>query len=255
MTNKIANARGLYLEGIRDGNMAQALDAYIGDRYTQHSSGVADGKEGFTAFFEPFLARNPVRDIQIVRAIEDGQYVFCHAYQNLNDGAQQWVTADLFDTDANDRIVEHWDVIQAFTAKNPSGRSMVDGPTEVRDLDRTAANKDLVHGFVDEVLVQRNHDALGRYVSSDSYAEHSPARPDGLDGLSAHLKSTDTTYVKMHRLVGQGNLVVAYNQTRVKDDDQAQFDVFRVEGAKIVEHWDVQETIGPEETWNNSGKF
>ena len=68
-SKKIANATGLYLEGIRDGNVNQALDQYIGDRYTQHSTGVADGKEGFAEFFAPFLERNPIRDIQVVRAI------------------------------------------------------------------------------------------------------------------------------------------------------------------------------------------
>ena len=114
MGKKLEHAIGLYMEGIRDGNMKAALDAYVGDRYTQHSTGVADGKEGFMAFFGPFLERNPVRHIQVARAIEDGQYVFVHVFQSLNDGAAKWVTADLFDTDDNDRMIEHWDVIQEF---------------------------------------------------------------------------------------------------------------------------------------------
>ena len=76
MSKKLQNAENLYMEGIRDGNMQEALDKYTGERYTEHSTGVGDGKEGFMAFFGPFLQRNPVRDIQIVRAIEDGQYVF-----------------------------------------------------------------------------------------------------------------------------------------------------------------------------------
>ena len=74
-SNKLTHAKGLYLEGIRDGNMREALSKHVGDRYTQHSTGVADGKEGFMAFFGPFLERTPVRDIQVVRAIEDGRYV------------------------------------------------------------------------------------------------------------------------------------------------------------------------------------
>ena len=39
------------------------------------------------------------------------------------------------------------------------------------------------------------------------------------------------------------------------NDDWAFFDLFRLKDGKIVEHWDVQEKIGPKETWNNSGKF
>jgi predicted SnoaL-like aldol condensation-catalyzing enzyme len=34
--------------------------------------GVKDGVEEFVEFFESFLARNPKREIQIIRSIEDG---------------------------------------------------------------------------------------------------------------------------------------------------------------------------------------
>ncbi len=255
MTKKSDNARGLYLEGIRDGNIAQAMEAYTGDRYTQHSTGVADGKEGFIAFFEPFLARNPVRDIQIVRTIEDGPYVFCHVHQRLNDGAQQWVTADLFDTDERDRIVEHWDVIEAFVETTPSGLSMVGGPTEVIDVDRTDSNKDLVRGFVDTVLQGRRYDAVERFVAGETYAEHSTVIGAGLAGLTEHLHSESTEYLRVHRLIGQGNFVVAYSHARIDGKEHALFDVYGVRESKIVEHWDVREAIGPEPTWNNGGKF
>lgn len=111
MSKKSENARALYLEGIRDGRVREAVTKYTGDRYTQHSTGVADGIEGFVAFFEPFVKRCPARDIQVVRMIEDGPYVFAHVFQDINNGEAKWVTADLFDTDENDKIIEHWDVI------------------------------------------------------------------------------------------------------------------------------------------------
>ena len=44
----------------------EAVHAYTGHRYTQHSTGVADGAEGFLAFFEPFVERNPKRDMALV---------------------------------------------------------------------------------------------------------------------------------------------------------------------------------------------
>lgn len=60
MSKKIENAKKLYLEGIRDGKVREAVTKYTGNRYTQHGTGVADGIEGFLAFFEPFVVRNPV---------------------------------------------------------------------------------------------------------------------------------------------------------------------------------------------------
>ncbi len=257
---KIAHAKGLYLEGIRDGKMQEALEKHVGDRYTQHSTGVADGKEGFMVFFAPFLERTPVRDIQVVRAIEDGRYVFCHVYQSLNNGEAKWVTADLFDTDDDDRLIEHWDVITEYVEETASGRSMVDGPTEVEDLDMTSENKSIVQGFVDDVLMGGNADKVTDYISADQYDQHNPSVEDGLAGFGKHLQEVmasgaATEYVKVHYLIGQGNFVVTYSHTRMAGDDYAFFDIFRLKNRKIVEHWDVQEKIGPRETWNNSGKF
>ncbi|MCB1359319.1 MAG: nuclear transport factor 2 family protein [Maritimibacter sp.] len=257
---RVRNAKGLYLEGIRDGNMRAALDAYTGDRYTQHSTGVRDGKEGFIEFFTPFLERNPVRDIQVLRSIEDGRFVFVHVYQNLNHGAAEWVTADIFDTDEAGRIVEHWDVIAAYEWPTVSGRSMVDGPTGIEDLDRTAANKHLVQGFVDDVLIGGSADKLTDYISTAQYHQHSTGVADGVDAFAEHLRqarhSGDAArYVKAHRLLGQGNFVVTFCEAVRAGATWAVFDLYRLKDGKIVDHWDVQEKVGPPDTWNNAGKF
>ena len=257
---RITNAKGLYLEGIRDGNMKEALDKYTGDRYTQHSTGVGDGAEGFLAFFEPFVERNPKRDIDIVRIFEDGRWVFCNAYQTLNDGAAEWVTMDMFFTDADGLILEHWDAIAAYKWPTKSGRSMVDGPTEIEDLDKTDANKVLIQGFVDDILIGGQNDKITDYISTTQYDQHNPDVGDGLDGFGVFLGEMAASgrtmeYVKVHRLIGQGNFVVIFSEVKMDGHDLAFFDIFRLKDGKIVEHWDVQEQIGPKDTWNNSGKF
>ncbi len=133
MNQKLKNAKRLYLEGIRDGNVRKAVTTYTGKRYTQHSTGVKDGIEGFVEFFEPFIQRNPKRDIEIIRSLVDGQYVFVHVYQTLNNGEYKYVTTDFFDTDENDKIIEHWDVISEYSDSTPSGHTSIDGATEVVD--------------------------------------------------------------------------------------------------------------------------
>ena len=212
-TQKIHHATGLYLEGIRDGNIWEALNAHTGARYTQHSTGVADGQQGFADFVGPFLERNPIRDIQVVRAIEDGPYVFVHVYQSLNHGESQWVTADLFDTDDQDRVIEHWDVIQAYATETVSGRTMVDGPTEVEDLDQTEANKAVIAAFCEAVLVGGDYDRVTEFISTEEYRQHNPAVADGLDGFGAFAadlaaQGLSMRYWKVHKLIGQGNFVV-----------------------------------------------
>jgi len=41
-TRKLHHASGLYLDGIRDGRIDEALEAHTGASYTQHSTGVGD---------------------------------------------------------------------------------------------------------------------------------------------------------------------------------------------------------------------
>ena len=260
MSKKLENAKSLYLEGIRDGNMQEALDKYTGARYTQHSAGVGDNKDGFMKFFGPFLKRNPVRDIQIIRAFEDGQYVFAHVYQSLNNGEAKWVTADFFDTDNNDRMIEHWDAIQAYEETSVSGRTMVDGPTEIEDLDKTEANKEHVRKFVNDILIGRNLDNIPKYVSTEQYDQHNPKIGDGIDGLMTHIQKNIANnikagYEKLHLLVGQGNFVAILSKAVVNDEGFVFIDLFRLKDGLIVEHWDVQEKILPKDQWGNSGKF
>ncbi|MEL6478038.1 MAG: nuclear transport factor 2 family protein [Pseudomonadota bacterium] len=250
------HAIGLYMEGIRDGAPHEALAAHTGARYTQHSTGVADGREGFLAFFEPFLARNPKRDIRVVRALEDGAHVFVHAYQSLNDGADQWVTMDFFDSDADGKIVEHWDVIAPFNGHTASGRTSVDGETEITDPDQTAANKALIAAFFDICLIGRETDRMGAFIAPD-LLQHSPDLGDGLDSFQSFYAAADCplSYQERFLMVGEGSFVATLNRAKWDDQDLCRANLFRIAGGKIVEHWDLSEPVPPREDWANSGKF
>lgn len=260
MGRRLDNARNLYLEGIRDGNVAEAITAYTGSRYTQHSAGVKDGRDGFIEFFTDFIERNPVRDIEIVRGFEDGRYVFVQAHQVLNDGDFEYVTADIFDTDDDAKIIEHWDVIAEITEPSVSGHTPIDGPTEPTDLDATDQNKNLVRQFLDVAMRAGDHDKLGEYISMTSFVQHNPEIADGLDGFRDHLsglgeRGEPLTYLNVHRLVGSGDFVAALSHVERGRTELAVMDIFRVSNGKIAEHWDVIEQIAPRDEWANSGKF
>jgi predicted SnoaL-like aldol condensation-catalyzing enzyme len=257
MSEKLQNAVNLYMEGIQDGYAREAVTKYTGARYTQHSTGVRDGVEGFVEFFEPFIARNARRDIQVVRAIEDGQYVFVHVYQSLNDGQAEWVTADFFDTDENDKIIEHWDVIAKYSSQTPSGHTSIDGPTEITDLDKTGENKQLVRDLIRDVLIGEKPENIDKYISGKTYIQHNAQVPDGLEQFKplALAKDKPLIYEKIVLLVGQGNFVATLCKARWKGQPFAQVDIFRIEDGLVVEHWDNAEPVPPEEEWVNSGKF
>lgn len=260
MGMRLDNAKALYLEAIGDGDYVAAIDKYAADPYLQHSTPVRDGKDGFIEFFSEFVERNPKRKIEIVRGFEDGQYVFLHALQTLNDGEYRYVTADIFDTNDEGKMIEHWDLIAEWVDESVSGHTQIDGATEVTDLDRTEENKTLVRDFVTDVLINGDMDKVTEYISTETYLQHNPLVGDGLEGLTAFVatlteQGKSMVYQKIHKLVGSGNFVAVLSEMQLAGADTAVLDLFRVEDGRIVEHWDVMEEILPRDEWVNSGKF
>ncbi len=256
MSQKLENAKSLYLKGIKEGHI-NVVDTLTGDRYTQHSTGVPDGSKGFKEFFADFLNRTNDRDIRVIRAIEDGNNVFVHVYQDIDNGKAKWVTTDMFDTDENNRMIEHWDVIAAYTEVKDtvSGNDVVLGDFELKDLDKTAENKILVRNFITDVFQNGNHNAVEKYVSTEKYIQHNPQVPNGIDAVKGFLATQDFNYDFIFKIIGQGDHVVSYSKATFNGTELAVFDIFRIENGKIVEHWDNMEPIPPRDEWANTGKF
>ena len=255
MSTALDNVKRIYLEGIAGGKAREAVHACTGHRYTQHSTGVADGAEGFLSFFEPFLERNPVRDIQIRRIFQDGPWVFCHAYQSLNDGAAKWVTMDLFYTDLNGLILEHWDTIAPFVAQTASGMGSAGGTCIIDNMADTNENKSIVLEYTKQVRQQREFGAISRFVTATP-TQHSPGIAAGRDALCDwHASDEAGQYQMLFSLVGQGDFVATYGKRHARGAEIAAFDLYRLQDGKIVEHWMNEEAIGPKDTWGNSGKF
>ena len=256
----LSNARRLYLEGIRDGDVRRAVETYTGDKYVQHSTGVRDGVEGFVEFFEPFVERNPIRDIDLVRSIADGRFVFVQAAQDMNNGEARWVTTDLFDTDGNGKIIEHWDVIHEMGGTNPGGHTQVDGSVDITDLHLTEANKNVVWRLLTEAFSETPTAPMSEFISDQTYINHNPDAPDGLAALvemdrSSREAGQTLYYEEVHRVIGQGNFVVSFAHQIWNGISYAAFDIFRLENGLVVEHWDNVEVVPEPDTLVNSGKF
>ncbi len=248
----IEHAHALYMEGIRDGDAEGAIARHAGERYTQHSHPVPDGKDGFLAFFTAFRAAHPDRDIVIHRSFQQGRKVFLHVHQILDGGATQWVTMDIFDSDEHGRLIEHWDVIQEWADPTASGRTMIDGPTTPTDLDDTDQNTALVRDFLETVVLGGDLGRLGEFVADD-VAQHSPSIADGRDAWAERLAVTKG--VAVHQVVGEGSFVATLSHLVIDGVSSAAKALHRVDRGMIVEHWDVVEAIVPESEWVNSGKF
>ncbi|WP_239670794.1 hypothetical protein [Vibrio variabilis] len=174
--------------------------------------------------------------------------MFVQAYQNINNGEAYWVTTDLFDTDNNDKIIEHWDVISAYKENPDTQRDQISGSTEPIDIDKTEDNKELVRNFLCDVMVLGRKESASRYVSFDNLAMHAALDVDPAENYVG-------SYDQVFKIVGQGNMVVAYSRLFYENTEIARFDIFRIDNKQIVEWWINQEPVPPKSEWVNGGKF
>ncbi|HEC19783.1 MAG TPA: hypothetical protein ENI97_10630 [Gammaproteobacteria bacterium] len=255
MTNDIKQQVVDLLKSIETG--AQEPVAIINpEKYIQHNLAVGDGLSGFASVLQQ-LPQGSAR-VNTVRVFKDGDYVFAHTDYNFFGPK---IGFDVFRFE-NGKIVEHWDNLQEKPdAPNPSGHTMVDGPSVVEDLEKTAENKALVKAFVEDILLNGRMENLAAYFDGDNYIQHNPNIADGLSGLGTALEAMAKQgiamkYDRIHKVLGEGNFVLVVSEGSFAGKHTAFYDLFRVQNGKIAEHWDTIETIPPRSEWKHSnGKF
>ena len=226
------------------------------EKYIQHNLGVADGLAGFGALLQQ-LPPNTAK-VKTIRAFEDGDYVFTQTDYNFFGPK---IGFDIFRFE-NGKIVEHWDNLQETPVNpNPSGNTMIDGTTKIDNINKTEENKTLVNNFVNDILVKGDMEKLVGYFDGDNYIQHNPQIANGISGLGKALEymasqGVTMKYNKVHKVLGEGNFVLTVSEGSFADKATSFYDLFRVENGKIVEHWDVLESIAPKSEWkNDNGKF
>jgi predicted SnoaL-like aldol condensation-catalyzing enzyme len=239
------------LNSIETGDQA-AVNYVNPNTYIQHNLAIADGLAGFGAALQA-LPEGSAK-VNVIRSFSDGDYVFTHTDYNFFGPK---VGFDVFKFE-HGLIVEHWDNLgnKALTS-NPSGRTQIDGPTIAKDLDKTKENKILVASFVDTILVKGEFDKLGAFFDGDTYYQHNSMIADGLSGLGQALEAMAKNDIAMvyttnHKILGEGNFVLSISEGYFADKLTSFYDLFRIDNGKIVEHWDVIETIAAQEQWKNS---
>jgi len=237
MGHKIHNVISVYVDGVRDGHLFAALDKYVEADLIQHSPGIAGGRDGLFEAYYPLVARYDRRFIQPLRGFEDGRWVFLHTFQSFGYRDVERVNFDIFDTDDDDHIIEHWGVTAPLSPASAAGCSQIDGPMYVENLTATAANKQLIEAYLVDVVIGGHRSRADRYVRPDCI-EHAAAvtgapsadRP-GHDQVSA------TTYVDVAQVVGSGNYVATLSNVMTGAQRRVVGDLYRVECGQIVERW------------------
>lgn len=243
------------LKGIENGDPESA--AVVNEtKYIQHNPQTREGGDGLAALFKRISKLNP--RVNVVRAFEDGDFVFGHTEY---DFSTRRIGFEIFRFEGN-QAVEHWDNIQPRLGPNASGRSMVDGPTKACDLELTERNRSCAGSFIKEVFVDGQVDKMEQFVDIDNFVSHSPKLADGIETLGEMIEAVSDSgdkviqYKTVHRILAEGNFVLAVAEGTRNGIHTSFFNMFRLAGGKIVEHWDTVESVPPKSEWKNqNGKF
>jgi len=242
------------LKGLETGD-PDAVAVVDEAKYIQHNPQTHEGSEGLAQLFARLAKTNP--RVNIVRIFADGDFVFGHTEY---DFSTRRIGFEVFRFEG-DRAVEHWDNIQPRKGPNPAGRSMVDGPTEPTDLDKTEANRARARELVQSVLIERRFDALDGYLDPNGLVQHDPELEDGNEAWRAALEATEAgrpllEYQTLHRVLAEGSFVLTVSEGARATKHSAIYDLFRLADGKVVEHWNTIEAVAPKSEWNNdNGKF
>jgi predicted SnoaL-like aldol condensation-catalyzing enzyme len=184
----------------------------------------------------PF-ARTEVVDIQVVPL---GNSMFAVSWQE-KDGA----------TVANVQDYDHGLVYSCATL--PGGRFLrmtgtmtITRPAERASDDRPQRNKALVLEAMTSLFQRHDASAVER-LYAPGYVQHNPNIPQGREALRALVVDISrAVHYEPGLIVAEGDLVAIHGRIRGWADlPQVVVDIFRIEGGRLAEHWDVLQNEVP----------
>src|ERR1700741_229835 len=249
-----SKARKAIIDIFRKKDVA-AVDRHFAKSFIQHDPNLADGLAGMKTFAAE-IASSPAADVTIYRTLVDGDFVLLHSrYDGVGRYGGPAIAFDLFRF-KDGKIVEHWGGQELEAPSNLSGRTQVDGPTEVLDREKTEANRALVQTYRETVMVSLRFDRIEEFIDGAHYAQHASQIGGGIARLRERIagvaKEGGQLYLTPRRFVAEGNFVLVLSEGDLLSGPTALYDLFRVENGKIVEHWDGLPPTPPRGQWKNA---
>jgi predicted SnoaL-like aldol condensation-catalyzing enzyme len=129
--------------------------------------------------------------------------------------------------------------------------AVAETPTETR-------NRELVVTFYQQLFGDKDISAIDRYID-EGYIQHNPTVPTGRAAIKElfgkFFAGAPKTKVDIRRVAASGDLVWLHIRAPMPDGTvSAVVDIFRVQGDRIMEHWDVIQQV-PAKAANDNTMF
>jgi predicted SnoaL-like aldol condensation-catalyzing enzyme len=136
---------------------------------------------------------------------------------------------------------------------------LLGGPASAGNTPQEEANKKTVLAFYDAAINQKDFDKASKYFGSH-YTQHNPGAADGAEGLKKFIDFLKAKFPdaksEFKKVFADGDFVIVHVHAVREPGTRgnAIMDIFRLEGGKVVEHWDVTQPI-PEKPANDNTMF
>jgi len=233
-----------------------AAEQYLAEGYIQHNPNADTGRAGVLAFFSSLgapLAVQPRVQTPLVAIVAERDYVAL-VQVDEHDLPRPYTTTwfDLFRIEAG-VIAEHWDhgrlpaggAPRAYVPPAPSS----DQEAALASLDpQLATNKRFVYDMWRTLLDAQQVEEAPKFLA-EGYVQHNPQANTGLQGFLSFFRQfaqpgvVQPTVANFIQEIGEGDLVVlatlrTYDGAGGVPYTTTWFDMFRLGGGLLVEHWD-----------------
>jgi predicted SnoaL-like aldol condensation-catalyzing enzyme len=180
---------------------------------------------------EGAFARTETVDIQVVPL---GNSIFAVSWQE-SDGA---TVTNVQDYDRG--IIHSFATLPGGDFIRMTGSFAITRLADRVSDDRPAHNKALVIEAMTSLFQRREASAVERLYAAD-YIQHNPDIPQGREALQTLVAGLpQNVYYEPGLIIAEGDLVAIHGRIQGwADTPQVVVDLFRVEGGKLAEHWDV----------------
>ena len=130
-------------------------------------------------------------------------------------------------------------------------------PAIAGNTEQEEANKKVVLDFYDKALNQKDFDAAAKHFGP-RYIQHNPLAADGIEGFRKFIEFRREKFPnaksEIKRTLADGDMVILHVHSIREPGERgvAIVDIFRLEGGKIIEHWDVIQPISEKAANDNT---